>query len=145
MKIIVAISALLIVSCSSSSSESDAILSQKIKDASDLVIAIDQAIYLADSYPQEAVSQLWDLCDQANAFTQSLYGTPDSKNQYSYRYGKGWQYPGDVPEKFDDALWTPIVACYLHDSIKEGQISATSEYIAQFRVGYRCLRSFICE
>lgn len=135
---------LLLASCSSSSSRSDEVLYQKISEANELVIAVDKAIYLADSDPTSAVISLWDLCEQAEAFTQSIYGTPPSNNKYASRYKQGWEYPGDVPSDYDDALWTPIYACYLHDVIKEGQISTAAEYIAQFRVGYRCIRSGIC-
>ena len=40
---------LLLASCSSSSSRSDEVLYQKISEANELVIAVDKAIYLADS------------------------------------------------------------------------------------------------
>ena len=145
MKKIIAPLVILLASCSSGSSKSDDILYQKLSDADALVIEVDNAINLADTNTEAALGQLWDLCDQAEAFTQSLYGTPNSTNQYSDRYGTGWEYPGDVPDKYSDALWTPIYACALYDPIKEGHLTRVSEYIAQFRVGYRCIRSGICD
>lgn len=136
---------ILLASCSSGSSKSDDILYQKLSDADALVIEVDNAINLADTNTEAALSQLWDLCDQAEAFTQSLYGTPNSTNQYSDRYGTGWEYPGDVPDKYSDALWTPIFACDLHDLIKDGQLILAGQYVSSFRIGYRCIRSGICD
>lgn len=145
MKKIIVSLAILLASCSSGSSKSDDILYQKLSDASALVIAIDNAITLAETDTFTAVSQLWDLCDQARAFTESLYGTPNSTDQYSYKYGAGWEYPGDVPDKYSDALWTPIFACDLHDLIKDGQLILAGQYVSSFRIGYRCIRSGICD
>ena len=139
------LSAILLTSCGSGQTKSDAILYQKLSDADALVIAIDRAIDLVNTNTEVALTQLWDLCDQAKAFTESIYGTPDSTNQYSDRYEVGWQYPGEVPDKYSDALWTPIYACSFYDPIKEGQWITVGQYIEQFRVGYRCIRSGFCE
>lgn len=122
-----------LISCSSSSSKSDEILSTKLSRANELVIAVDNAIAKSDYDVGAALSELWTLCDESRAFTDGLTG--DS----------GWEYPGDIPEKYADAFWTPGISCYLHDALKEGSIAKFAEYVGPFRKGYACIRTGTCE
>lgn len=120
-------------SCSSSASKSDEILATKLSRANELVIAIDNAISTADFDRNAALSEFSNLCSEAESFTDGLTG--DS----------GWEYPGDIPEKYLDALWTPIISCYLQTALMDGSISKFAEYVGFFKTGYSCIRTGDCE
>jgi hypothetical protein len=140
--------ALIVFLCSSCSSfKVDETLTRKRKEAMEISYGIVAAIDQADTDVSRAVTSLWDLCDQAEAFTESIFGvaTPLTTNQYSSRYQVGWEYPSDVPAKYDAALWAPIYACSLHDLLREQNVSKTSTVIAQFRTQFNCLSTGDCE
>jgi hypothetical protein len=122
-----------LTSCSSSVSKSDEILAIKLSRANELVMAIDNAISTADFDRNAALSELSSLCSEAETFTAGLTG--DS----------GWEYPGDVPEKYSDALWTPIISCSLQTALMDGSISKFAEYVGFFKTGYACIRTGTCE
>ena len=61
-------------SCTSSSSASDEILNRKLSDASELVIAIDNAVSKADYDVPRALYELWGLCGIVETFNDGLLG-----------------------------------------------------------------------
>ncbi len=122
-----------LTSCSSPTSKSDEILASKLSRANELVIAIDNAISTADFDRSAAMSELWNLCTEAKTFTDGLTG--DS----------GWQYPGDIPEKYSEALWTPVISCNLQTALMDGSTSKFAEYVGYFKDGYFCIRTGDCE
>jgi hypothetical protein len=122
-----------LASCASSASKSDEILAIKLSRANELVIAIDNAISTADFDRNAALSEFSNLCSEAEIFTAGLTG--DS----------GWEYPGDIPEKYSDALWSPIISCSLQTALMDGSTSKFAEYVGFFKTGYACIRTGICE
>ena len=119
-------------SCASSSSVSDEILNRKLSDASELVIAIDNAVSKADYDVPRALYELWGLCGIVETFNDGLLGE------------SGWEYPGDVPDKYSDALFSSFYCGYLHDYLKTGELSKFAEYVGYFKAVYRCIRSGVC-
>lgn len=95
--------------------------------AAKLSIRVKSAADLADGDRNEAMERLAQLCSEAGAFEESIYGP------------NGFEYPGDIKDPTETAWYTPGLACHLHDALQDGAMASFANYYAELTDGIDCL------
>lgn len=123
------ITAVLLAGCNSggSSDADQALLSAKIREGRDILLQTYSGVSTADYDPAGAIAILDEACNEAVSFQDGLLG-PD-----------GWEYPGDIPEKYSEALYATKLACYLSTALSDGSFSDFAMFVKQLDDANDCL------
>jgi hypothetical protein len=123
------IAAVLLTSCNSgSSSDTDqALLSTKIREGRAILLQTYSGVSTADYDPAGAIAILDDACNDAVSFQDGLLG-PD-----------GWEYPGDIPAEYREALYSTKLACHLSVALSDESFSDFAMFVKQLDDANDCL------